>query len=616
MFNETFTNSLTQDSPFTTQPVHIETPLRIHQLAALYSMKEKERLLQSGLQIENSDEILYSNYAFLGDRVGVGKTLMVLGHISQMSTNEEENIPMRVLHPKSTRSCFSLTLQKTSGNLFNSLIVVPHTIFRQWQDTCSKNTSLKSHFLKSQRDLDKDSFLKNLREAHLTLVSNTLLSGLIQSLKAREIIDPTWKRIFYDEADSIKITSNCPVPTGHMTWYITATFPNFLFANQYYHSYVLRMIPEEYLETLSPVLRDQLKAHIVSHPSLIYFKTVSQGFFQESIRATHPMRSHLVIRNSEEFLNTSVQLPPILTQIIRCQAPLQHRLVESAISPETANMLHAGDIQGALESLGVPAHTPLTITEAVTEYKQKEVNKLKRLLVFKEEEEYSTPHAKETAISSLKDKIKGLEEQIEKIKMRVQEASRSMDCCAICFDPPTEPVITPCCSKIFCALCILSWMSKSTQCALCRTSFHPNQLCAISDKERVGGNAKANVIELPKKIDALLDIFKKNPNGKFLVFSRYENPLHTINVDGLTIASLSGNKDVIAKMLSDFESNKVNILLLNSRNAAAGMNISSATHVILLHKMANEEEKQIIGRAYRMGRKDQLHFIHLLHENE
>jgi hypothetical protein len=36
---------------------------------------------------------------------------------------------------------------------------------------------------------------------------------------------------------------------------------------------------------------------------------------------------------------------------------------------------------------------------------------------------------------------------------------------------------------------------------------------------------------------------------------------------------------------------------------------SPATYVILWHAMRHEEEKQILGRAYRMGRDKPLHFV-------
>jgi SNF2 family DNA or RNA helicase len=82
------------------------------------------------------------------------------------------------------------------------------------------------------------------------------------------------------------------------------------------------------------------------------------------------------------------------------------------------------------------------------------------------------------------------------------------------------------------------------------------------------------------------------------------------------VARLNGNKDVIAHTLAEFKDGSIRVLLLDSRNAAAGLNIPSATHVILLHKMLHEEEKQILGRAYRLGREGPLNFIKLLHERE
>jgi superfamily II DNA/RNA helicase len=127
-------------------------------------------------------------------------------------------------------------------------------------------------------------------------------------------------------------------------------------------------------------------------------------------------------------------------------------------------------------------------------------------------------------------------------------------------------------------------------------------------------------VEEPKKHEALLQIIKENPGGKFLVFSRYDNPFELIE-GGLSsldikVRCLKGNKDVISSTLEAFDSGKLQCLLLNSQYAGSGLNITSATHVILLHAMTYEEEKQILGRAYRAGRKGPLTFIKLLHKGE
>jgi SNF2 family DNA or RNA helicase len=118
----------------------------------------------------------------------------------------------------------------------------------------------------------------------------------------------------------------------------------------------------------------------------------------------------------------------------------------------------------------------------------------------------------------------------------------------------------------------------------------------------------------------LLRILRENPQGRFLVFSRYDNPFDTLEATmssmGIVVKQLKGNKDAIASTLKSFEAGTIRCLLLNSRFAGSGLNITSATHVILLHAMTHEEEKQILGRAYRMGRTESLQFVKLLHKDE
>ena len=611
MFQQIFLNALTDQSPFTQQPEHIKTPLRAHQLSALHSMKEKEVALRTGYTVPGTNETLFSQYAFLGDRTGVGKTFMVLGHISQMSLEPLRQVSMSNLHPSSTAACFSIYPYVEPAPLYDSLVVVPHTIYRQWQDTVKKDTSLKVVFLKTARDLDKDSLVANLEASHLTLISNTLLPLFMNSMKARNLT-PTWRRVFYDEADTIKISSTVEAPQAIMTWYVTASYNNLLFTNQYYHSYTLRQLPQPFVNSLHPKLKSLIQLYTDNHPVVTFFKTQSNGFFMSRIKSQHPLRSSLVIINSDEFLDTSVLLPPLISQVIRCETPVSQRIVQHAISTEVESMLNAGDIQGALQSLGISSHTNVTIVDAVCEAKIKEKERLERLLVFKQQETYATLQAKEAAIAALEEKIQRVKGQIDDIKARVE----SNDSCSICFDTQDNPVITPCCSKIFCASCILPWMARTLACPLCRAAFHPSELRAIGENIPRGPDARPR---LPKKSEALIKILEENPNGKFLIFSRYENPLFSLYErlsTSYTSATLQGNKDVIAHLLDNFSKGKTKILFLNSRNAAAGINIPAATHVILLHKMAQEEEKQILGRAYRMGRTTPLHFIQLLTERE
>ena len=619
MLQQTFSNALTAAHPQAPQPPHIETPLKPHQLAALHAMRAKEHQFQTGYTIPNTQETLFSSYAFLGDRVGVGKTLMVLGHVSQMATAPLTTPApgMSNLNPNSTAACFSLFPTKPTENLFDTLIVVPHTIYKQWQDTI-KATTLKPLFIKSQRDLDKENLVTSLRSSHLTLVSNTLLAQFMNSVQVARQLAPRWRRVFYDEADSVKIVSTCIRPQANMTWFISASYQNLILANHYYHSYIIRQLQPAFIETLAPELQEMVHAHTNAHPNVTFFRTLSFPFFAEQLKSQLSLRGHLIIRSCDEFINQSVTLPPLVEQIIRCQTPITHQVLGPSIPPETEAMLHAGDVQAALVSLGISQHSPLTIVEAVTSYRTMELDRMKRLLAFKQEETYANPIAKEQAITNLQDKITRLEAQIQGIHERLEQASKEV--CAICFDPPAAPVLTPCCSKIFCGQCILRWMMTSTACPLCRTGIHPTDLRQVTDAQPAQHQHQPPPQpQPPKKLDALLKILQENPDGQFLVFSRFDNPLATIQEtieDHYPSQSLHGNKDAVAKQIADFEEGRVKILLLNSRLAAAGLHLPSATHVILLHKMGPEEEKQILGRAYRLGRTKPLQFIKLFHQRE
>ena len=70
--------------------------------------------------------------------------------------------------------------------------------------------------------------MKNVSEADVTLVSNTLFKDLY--VRSNEL-NLYWERIYIDEADTIEITSSLvrhSLPTNFM-WLITASFTNLLF---------------------------------------------------------------------------------------------------------------------------------------------------------------------------------------------------------------------------------------------------------------------------------------------------------------------------------------------------------------------------------------------------
>ena len=621
VLNEAYKGSLSSDATQCDQPTEIRIPLRSHQKAILYSMAQRESKVSVGMDLCGAK--LFSRFSFLGDGVGVGKSLMVLGHIARLKT-----MPVLPAIPhldlNSSSQLYSLRDNKFAHDLSDSacLIVVPHTLYRQWQTYIKEQTSLTFLGVQTKSVLQSDTLIRKLKEVDVVLVSNTLYGNLQDLADTNWLI---WKRVFFDEADTIHIPSTRPRATTRFTWLISASWANLLFPN------VTQYITNVYLNTVptNPLLDDALKHQLQilktqspTHGPYIYMRylVVSSTFFRDFVATNNSLRGNLVMRCRDEFVRESITLPPINIRNILCRPSILQQVVANAIPADVRNLLHAGDIKGALDSLGVKPEEPMSLIAAVTENRIKELNRLRLTFTFKSALEYATPQAKETALKSLKDRISSLEEQIKGLKERIENYKTEI--CPICFDEPQTATLTQCCNRIFCGSCILTSLTRATTCPLCRTQISASGLRAVAagPLPSVTADVKAEEPQLMKKTEQLIQLLKTSPKGKFLIFSRFDNPFiqlsQEIEAMNLTVKLVRGNKDVIAQTLKTFQKGDTNVLLLNSLQAGAGLNITAATHVILLHAMTHEEEKQILGRAYRMGRTEPLHFIRLLHSDE
>ena len=614
-------NGLTSSSPAADVPADtFKIQLRQHQQAALAAMERKELDLTNGLDI--SGEMLYGDHAILGDSVGVGKSYMVLGHIARIMRGAVKPLLTRMEVQKCASSHLFSTKKKTYDDLSEAgcIVVVPHTLFRQWAGYI-KETNLKAVLLDKLRVFDtvegENVLLKAVMEADVVLVRNTLYKRLSSWQRDHQI---RWKRAFFDEMDTMHMIQGYAKPVTRFSWFVTASWMNVIFANDtlVFPSWVMEstiLSPTSPYAVLAPHFNG-VNSQGNSPYRYLRFNMTSYNYYREYLEYAHPLRGHLVVRCDDAYIQESISLPPLYRQQILCRSTIAHQIVGDAVPAEVQNLLHAGDVTGAMEALGIKAEDTTNLIDAVTKNLQKELTRLNQTLKFKSDLEYATVASKETALKSLEEKISRVKEQIETIRSRI-EGFKS-ETCPICYDEPSEPTVTPC-SHIFCGQCILACLTKTPSCPMCRQPIHPSKLTRLGSTNQIV-SAKPEEPLLEKKSDALLRIIRDSPEGRFLVFSRYDNPFSSIEKamsdDGLTVKQLKGNKDVIAATLNAFDKGKFRCLLLNAGYAGAGLNITAATHVILLHAMTSEEEKQILGRAYRMGRKGPLQFIKLLHADE
>jgi SNF2 family DNA or RNA helicase len=620
--NVVYNNSLNEDTPLVDIPPVFNIPLHAHQKGIIARMQSIEEELMTGTSVNNSEHV-FSNYAILGDSVGVGKSLMVLGHIARMNMISPL-VNYNTIHRFSSSNFFSIRKKKyTDLSEAGCLLVVPHTLFRQWSDYIQKQSRLSNFCVARLNQVTSDSFKEDVFAAEVVLISNTLLKPFLHSCHQEDI---RWKRLFIDEADTIHmpgVVLREAIKT-RFTWFITASWINLLYLNN--NLYFDKTVIQELVD--SSHTEPHLKAHFNSRgrTNAYYYIETSRvkSFYslRDIISGMHPARSHVIVKCSEEYIKNSISLPLLIRHTILCRIPVSHSILQSVVSPTIQQMLHAGDTEGALSELGVKGQTTKELIEAVTENLKKELVRLQKTYEFKESLEYSSASVKEASLATLKDKIKTTTQSIESIQTRIEGFKNST--CPICFEEPENYIITPCCQQGFCAPCLLLSISAKPLCPLCRAPIAPSKCKKLLIKDLssnvIVDNPPEEIEHLPKKNDALLKIIRENPTGKFLIFSRYDNSFDTLESSlegmGIHIKHLKGNKDAIRSTLHKFECGRIQCLLLNSQFAGTGLNITAATHVILLHAMTHDEEKQILGRAYRVGREGPLTFIKLLHANE
>jgi SNF2 family DNA or RNA helicase len=617
-----YKNAVREDSPRVQDGIdRLKLPLHMHQQAVLQRMEQLEQSLNTGFK--HRDELLFSNYAILGDGVGVGKSLMVLGHIARLS-------PTAALTKDTTiRPCFSprmfsikITPQPPHNN--TCLIIVPHTLYRQWADYIKKQTTLKGLYLSRQAQMDEENFVTDLRQSDVVLVSNTLCKGIFPICSANQF---RFQRIFVDEADTIHLPGVPDLESyTPFVWLITASWMNLMYMNATLYldkSYVASTILAE--SSAYPHLRTHFLSR--SDPGQHYYiegiRVRALNTLRSLVSTSHPFRSQLVISCSEAFIKQSISLPPLIRRIILCRAPITHEILRNVVSASIQSRLHAGDTTGVLTELGIEGKDMKSLIEGVTETIRKELEKNMKIYAFKESLEYSSAATKAAALSTLQQRIDHNKSSIASIEERIQNFEKEV--CPICYEEPEEFLVTPCCTHLFCPKCLLLSVSNNPQCPLCRADIHPSKCkklvaAAAGPTENAIVTEETAAVQEPKKHEALLQLIQENPDGRFLIFSRYDNPFDQIEGSiaalGIKVRNLKGNKDVIAHTLKAFASGDVKCLLLNSQFAGSGLNITAATHVVLLHAMSYEEEKQILGRAYRVGREGPLNFIKLLHKGE
>jgi hypothetical protein len=494
----------------------------------------------------------------------------------------------------------------------------------------------------------KDTFknyLENINNTYTLYTQNKENNEDIRECNTVKIVKGfIFERVIFDEADTIKIPS-CSHYFAKKNWLITSSFMSLLYYNggSVYDNQSGSVINFSSGMNGCVLLRDVMNRIAAYH----------SPYKRNRVFST-------IVRNHPEFVKLSIGIPNPIVSNIRCLTPLSYNAVKNVLDNDIMRALNAGDIKQASQLLGYEIYSEEDIILSVTkslEDKKKEllINKntknheLNNLVIEQNSSKNEYENAKEMykhvstenrpiefeevkktyynicsrinyiekTIENNENEIKSVESKIKNIKDRLENPTAKT--CSICLDNIKIPSIVTCCKNIFCIECIKDCVKTNKSCPLCRTKIDNSQIHIIKDDIQNDEDEKNNEILLDK-LDILSDYLLLNPYKRILIFSEYEQTFELIQRRllqlGIRYDRIFGSTNQINKTIENYSTNKIQVLMLNAKHFGAGINLQMTDDIFVYHRMSSDLEKQVIGRAQRLGRNEPLNIHYLCYDNE
>lgn len=635
------------------QPDDIKLELKKYQKATIYQMFLRE--YRSGFFV-TSREFWETNVGILGEGVGVGKTFITLGLITYMKnmkyynpSNPSASLRLQILKKKLNLNVNPVFLNnivdyiptydnniniikdfylKTPDQLYIqdgndytniknincNLIVLPHNLIQQWRDDIVNHTKLKYFYIGNIRDIRKLSqpnALKSLSEYDLVLCNASKYNQLIDLTK-----EYRWERVFFDEAHSINIPKSKFV-SAKFYWFITATYKSIISRGN-----------TGFLKTLFVNYNRKLRQHGIFNFNKFILKTDHRTVKQEFQLEKPQTHRHL----SEK---------PLWIQILDCALTTEF--------PKLREMMYAElhiDIKEFLKTYeGGILHSEKENKNVILLYikwlKCREENYKNRNTYARHELtnllslQFSSGNnanrirlqidRKRDYIQSLTNRENNYTNLRNIIKIKINE----FNLCWGCLTPMTQHVsvgsVAHNCKHSICLECAPKFNNWKTQytywgikCFFCNN----HELFIGNDIKTIITPINNNpTLLLNTKLENMYSLLNNHDgNKRFLIFSNYSSLfkkyLDDFKKNDVKYGILKGNNNVINKRLRDFKSGKTNVLLLNGKHYGSGLNLQDATDIIITHKITEDVETQIVGRANRMGRIGRLNIHYITFEGE
>lgn len=211
-----------------------------------------------------------------------------------------------------------------------------------------------------------------------------------------------------------------------------------------------------------------------------------------------------------------------------------------------------------------------------------------------------------------------------------QQEEEENDVCAICRDPPEDP-ITSHCGHTFCRLCAIDLLGaaeeeSSTTCPACDAPLSIELHAHTVEDNNKGKTARKRStqasflsrLELKKfesstKIEALREelnaMLASDPSAKAIVFSQFTSMLdliwYRLEQTGIKCVKLSGSMTLKAReqVINSFSNDPdIKVFLMSLKAGGVALNLTAASHCYIMDVWWNDAmQSQAMDRIHRLG---------------
>lgn len=580
--------------------------LKEHQLALLQKCRDFEN--NRFIHISHSDvsadyENIQTQYGIIADKTGSGKSYVILSLILLQKSLDIEFRTVSYLG-----NYVTLKKKETFNTCSCNIIVVPHSIKIQWVNYIKNFSDKMTYYLIDS----KKSFDEVVKEWDIKykFYSVLLITGSFYRYLEQFINDKKTKvsRVIFDEADTCNVPS-CKKIEAQFYWFVTASYKNIVYPYS--------------CESWNRVTRtrDYLTNGIENNKFIKEIFKINLHYTNQVL--FRKIFDSLIIKNTDEYVDQSYKLPDIVYTTIICKEPSYLHILNGIVSDQILHFLHAGDVQGAMQCVNkINVNTEENIINKILEDYNNKIHNINCSISCANQFTYQVENDRIEKLNKLESEKKIFTEKLTLLNDRLNDSNE----CIICYEPISVKTITKCCNSSYCLQCISKWLENNNKCPLCKKDINFDSLYYVSNKEEkeeeniiVDVNSETYDFSKYSKYENLIYLLEnKDKNSKFLICSDYDNTFIEIEEKlknkNIKYEKVKGNN--VRNTIDRYKNSDLNILLVNSKHYGSGMNLENTTDIVLFHKLDSEIEKQVIGRAHRMGRTCSLKVHYLLHKSE